>query len=1012
MAKTLLNGINVHYQVKGEGPDVVLIHGVTSSLAVWFARVMPELSRKFRVTAYDLRGHGYSDPTPTGYSSRAMADDLLALLDHLGIERARLVGHSFGGSIALHTALLHPERVDGIVLADTGVACLRYLRTIQDWPGWEIYKDRIAKYGITYAWFVEAEAGDVRNVIRKSYDMIQPYGARKGALVGTPRLKKLIEETNIAAEFREVAGMTEELLAKIAAPVLAVYGENSPYQKIAARLTEVAPNCRCELIPGAGHFYLLEQMDLFLNLIAGFLDDPAGHVASGRSSNDGASRVVSSQAASPADKDNNGNGRHSSIHASHSSQAASARSGATPRSGPPGCKTGEKKAISRILLVAPKFDSEFAKARQFARVDVNGDAVQSLMIPLHLATVAALTPDEFEVDIWDEGARGEIDDKTDLGRGYDLVGVTGYIAHIPRAIALAEVFHRRELPVVIGGPGVSGAPEMCRGVFDVIFLGEAELTWPRFLSEWKQGNHRSEYRQVERPDLSASPRPRWDIIADDIKRYRLAGVQTTRGCPYDCEFCDVIHLFGRQPRHKPVERVVEEVIALQKLGAQRVFVCDDDFIGDKRYAKDLLRALIPVNNSFDPPLTFSTQLTIDLAHDDELMELMADCNFTQALIGIETPRVASLEETHKVQNLRSDLVEDCKKIHSYGIAVKAALIVGFDNDDTAVFDEQIRFVENADIPITSINTMKAYPGTPLWVRLQRENRVVDVSDIYNESPKVVSNIIPKGMSRVEMLEGYLRLLGEVRSWSSFARRLKAFISGIKRQPKVAPPSPAVRAQRMEKMMKAREALTLLPEEARQAVTEVMMHTMQHAPYMIEHVGVLMMQHAMDHALLPYHADIVQRQIDHTLSGELKLAPDPSAGMVPKGFQSALRGVMPTIFDRFSVGIAHKSDIPEAIVALLKDFLIRWGPTFERFEDYHMVYIGELCARYIERFNRNNATAHNGHGRVLQRDHVQSSKFLSALLVAVEQEMRGEARSMLSAETIPLTVAGAAAAATN
>jgi hypothetical protein len=217
---------------------------------------------------------------------------------------------------------------------------------------------------------------------------------------------------------------------------------------------------------------------------------------------------------------------------------------------------------------------------------------------------------------------------------------------------------------------------------------------------------------------------------------------------------------------------------------------------------------------------------------------------------------------------------------------------------------------------------------------------------------------------------------------------------------------------MEKLAKVREAVNSLPDDARNAITEVVMHTMTTAPYMLEHVGVLTMQQAMEHALLPFHGEIVQRQIDQTLSGKLKLAPDPSAGMVPKGFQSALRGVMPTIFERLAAGMAHSSDIPEAIVALLKDFLIRWGPTFERFEDYHMVYISELCDRHIERFNRNSGTANNSNGCGLQRDVAQSSKFLSAVLVAVEQEMRGEARSTLSAETIPLTVLGVTAAANN
>lgn len=1003
MAKALLNGINVHYQVKGEGPDVVMLHGVTSSLAIWYAKVMPELGKQFRVTAYDLRGHGYSDPTPTGYTSRSMADDLLALLDHLNIEKARLVGHSFGGSIALHLALLHPERVEAVVLGDTGVACLRYLRTIQDWPGWETYKDRITKYGITYDWFVEAEATDVRNVIRKSYDMKQPYGARKGGAVGTPRLRKLIEETNIAAEFREVAGMTEESLTNINTPVLAVYGETSPYQKMAGRLTEVIPQCRAVLVPGTGHFYLLENVDLFIDTIRPFLTDPAGHLAARPAiSHTQPPQQLDPRLAGPPD-DNEAVKRETS-----SNDAASPlNKGGHREVGMQQATSGGSKT-SRILLVSPKFDSEFAMARQMAKVEVNGEAVQSLMVPLHLATIAALTPPEFHVDIWDEGAKGEINDATDLGHKYDLVGVTGYIAHIPRAVEIAQIFRRRGIPVVIGGPGVSGSPEMCRGVFDVVFLGEAEFTWPRFLEEWKQGRHRNEYRQVERPDLTNSPLPRWDSVAADIQRYRLAGVQTTRGCPYDCEFCDVIHLFGRQPRHKPVARVVEEVVALQKLGTQRIFICDDDFIGDKKYAKELLKALIPVNNSFDPPLTFSTQLTIDLAHDEELMELMADCNFTQALIGIETPRIASLEETNKIQNLRGNLVEDCRKIHSYGIAVKAALIVGFDNDDIRVFDEQIQFVEEAHIPITTINTMKAYPGTPLWVRLQRENRVVDVEDIYDDSPKVVTNILPKGMTRVELLEGYLRLIQEVRSWPSFSRRMKAFISGITRKNNVAPPSPRVRAQRMEKIGKARESLGWLPEDARNSISELIMFTLQQAPHMIEHVGVLTMQHAMDHALLPYHAEIIQRQIEKTKSGKLRLAPDPSAGMIPEDFQAALRGVILTIYDRFAAELNHQPDLPEAIVAVVKDFLIRWGPSFQQFEDYHMVYVHELCDRHVQRFNSKNIQgSQNDSGHVgksgPRREQVQSAKFLSAVLVAVEQEMRGQIRSMMNVETIPLTV---------
>jgi len=325
--------------------------------------------------------------------------------------------------------------------------------------------------------------------------------------------------------------------------------------------------------------------------------------------------------------------------------------------------------MSRILLVSPRFDSEYIRS---AGGSVDPRRRRNLMVPLHMATVAALTPDDVEVDIYDESILDEIDVETKFASRYDLIGVTGYIAHLPRARQIASICRQWGVPVVIGGPGVTGSPDTCRGLFDVLLLGEAELTWPRFIREWQRGTHMKEYRQVDRPDLASSPPPRWHSVAPYMDRYLMGGVQTTRGCPYDCEFCDVIHLFGRKPRHKPIDCVIAEVAALERLGVRLIFMCDDDFIGDKKYTKELLRELIPVNNSFDQPLVFTTQLTITLAKDDELMALMADCNFSQVLVGVETPRAASLRETNKLQNLRGDLVTDVKKIQSYGISVRAS----------------------------------------------------------------------------------------------------------------------------------------------------------------------------------------------------------------------------------------------------------------------------------------------------------------------------------------------------
>ncbi|UCC31085.1 MAG: B12-binding domain-containing radical SAM protein [Phycisphaerales bacterium] len=661
--------------------------------------------------------------------------------------------------------------------------------------------------------------------------------------------------------------------------------------------------------------------------------------------------------------------------------------------------------MSRILLISPKFDTEFSRAYELSGLKIQADAPRSLIVPLNLATIAALTPEAHDVDIWDESVRGEIDNHTDLGREYDLIGVTGYIAHIPRAVELAGLFRQRGIPTAIGGPGVSGAPHLFRDAFDVLFLGEAEYTWPQFLRDWEKGAHRSEYRQVERPDLSDCPTPRWDSIADDIPLYRLGGVQTTRGCPYDCEFCDVIHLFGRRPRHRPIESVIEEVVTLQRLGAERIFLCDDNFVSNRKYARQLLRELIPVNNSFDPPLSYSTQLTIDLAQDEELMELMADCNFTQVLIGIETTRPASLQEVHKVQNLRRDMVEDCKKIQSYGVAVRAALIVGFDADDAEVFEEQMRFLEDSNIASANVNTLKAYPGTPLWVRLQLEDRVLDVGDMYHDAPKVVCNIIPKQMTRVELLEGYRRLLQQTRAWDSFQKRIKAFVSSVTRQPNLPPPSSAVRQKRMQRLSRAREAMAKLPEDARTAIMDVVAHTLQTAPYMLEKVAAMTMQQLMDAILLPYQSELIQRQIDQTLAGKLKLDPDPSAGMIPEEFHAAAGDIIPVLYDRLNAEIEHKATIPEVITAVLKDFLIRWGSGFTRLEDYHQAYLSELCDRHVERWNSKEAPGAgggDGQGPVLTVERAGSARFVREVLVSVEQALRGEVKAKRESESERIT----------
>lgn len=284
MAKAVLNGISVHYQVKGAGPDVVLVHGISSCLAQWYVDILPALASRHRVTAYDLRGHGLSEVTASGYTSEALAHDLLALLDHLRIERTCLVGHSFGGAVALHAALLQPERFRGIALLDVGLPCLRHLRILTDWEGWKTHGPALAPFGITLERLLEIDGReDVSEFIKLSLAVPFQSGFRKGLTPMTPRLRRLLDGTRVGSEFRQIAGLTEEKLATIDTPVLAVYGASSPYQKMAEHLARLLPRCRHELIAGTDHFYAVEEPALVVRHVSPFLRDPEASVAVGHS---------------------------------------------------------------------------------------------------------------------------------------------------------------------------------------------------------------------------------------------------------------------------------------------------------------------------------------------------------------------------------------------------------------------------------------------------------------------------------------------------------------------------------------------------------------------------------------------------------------------------------------------------------------------------------------------------------------------------------------------------------
>src|SRR6476646_3630303 len=384
---------------------------------------------------------------------------------------------------------------------------------------------------------------------------------------------------------------------------------------------------------------------------------------------------------------------------------------------------------------------------------------------LSLPTVAGITPREHDVVLMDENVE-EIDFDVEA----DVIGLTGYVIHKRRIFELAAEFRRRGKFVVAGGPLASLCPEELRDKVDVVFVDEAEYSWPKFLKDYEAGTWQREYRQDEKPSMHYSPLPRFDLLKVD--QYRSMTIQFTRGCPFTCEFCDIIVMYGRRPRAKTVDQVLAEVRELHRLGAHNIFIVDDNFIGNPKEAKHLLAAIIQWQTANNYPIEFMTEVSINLSQNDELLALMRRANFTTIFIGIESPRASSLQETKKNQNLRENLLDSVHRIQRAGLEVMAGMIVGFDNDDHAIFEEQFRFIQEARIPVSMTGMLNALPKTPLHKRLKEAGRLVaeSVGDQF-----VLTNIVPKSMSSAEMYIGYKRLLERLYSHRNYRRRVMQLI---------------------------------------------------------------------------------------------------------------------------------------------------------------------------------------------------------------------------------------------
>ncbi|MEM7350566.1 MAG: radical SAM protein [Acidobacteriota bacterium] len=396
-----------------------------------------------------------------------------------------------------------------------------------------------------------------------------------------------------------------------------------------------------------------------------------------------------------------------------------------------------------------------------------GYAGAQAIADLAASTVAALAPDGWQVSICEEYVE-PIDFDTDA----DFIGLTGKVIQGQRMNEVADIFRQRGKTVLIGGPHASLSPDAVRDHCDILLIGELESMAEEFFADLENGTWKKEY-VAEKPNLDASPLPRFDLYPN---HRALSGcVQTSRGCPFECEFCDVIQYLGRKQRHKSVDQILAELDEVYRVGYRAVFLADDNFTVYRKRAKNVLQALADWNAKRpDGPVAFHTQVSIDAARDPEIMELCGEAGLTRVFIGIETPNEESLRETKKRQNVGVDLVDQVQVFLDHGISVTGGMIVGFDHDGPDIFQRQLDFGMATPIPIFTLGALVAPAATPLYDRMEESGRLVasggsETQGVWN------TNIIPTLLTPEQLFSGLKWLGNRLYDPANFARRVVAMI---------------------------------------------------------------------------------------------------------------------------------------------------------------------------------------------------------------------------------------------
>lgn len=422
----------------------------------------------------------------------------------------------------------------------------------------------------------------------------------------------------------------------------------------------------------------------------------------------------------------------------------------------------------KILLVYPEYPETFW-GFQHALKFINKKAGTP---PLGLLTIASIFENEHELKLIDMNVN-PIKEEDIFWADYVFIS-----AMVTQRKSTQEVIKKCKnigAKIVAGGPLFSTLHNEFPEV-DHFLLNESELTLPLFMEDLKNGKPKKIYVSHEKPNIENVPVPKWDLInMDDYARMAL---QFSRGCPFDCEFCNIVTLNGRIPRVKSAQQFMKELNSLYEGGwRSSIFVVDDNFIGNKVKVKELLKELVKWRKEKHYKGTFMTQLSINLADDEELLILMRDAGFSSVFIGIETPSMEALKECGKAHNQNRDMVQNIKKIHNHGMEVYGGFIVGFDCDDETIFERQLKFIQDTGIVVAMVGLLNAYPGTKLYHRLESENRLTEQSTANNTDFTI--NFIPK-MDKDFLINEYRKLLLSLYDVENYYNRIFNFLKDYKR----------------------------------------------------------------------------------------------------------------------------------------------------------------------------------------------------------------------------------------